>query len=143
MVIAAEGFRESDHGRMPIALFVYGTLMRGQPNHHWLAGARFGGERRLAGVRLYNLGPFPMAVPAGEEQPHDHFYRVYGELWWVDAACLERLDGLEGHPRLYERRQLALDHGQLAWVYLGRPRQVRHSPLLAEGRWRRSAAAEP
>lgn len=127
---------------MPIALFVYGTLMRGHVNHHWLAAARFGGERCLAGARLHNLGPFPMAVPAGEDQPDDPSPRVYGELWWIDAACLQRLDRLEGHPRLYERRQLQLNDGHLAWVYLGRPRQVRFSPVLADGRWRRSARAE-
>lgn len=130
----------------PIALFVYGTLMRGHGNHHWLAGARFGGERRLLGARLYNLGPFPMAVTVdgGEADPRDKGELgdgvwgdgVWGELWWIDAACLERLDRLEGHPRLYERRFLALADGQEAWVYLGRPRQVRSSPALSSGRWR-------
>ncbi|MFM7696033.1 MAG: gamma-glutamylcyclotransferase [Vulcanococcus sp.] len=125
---------------MPIALFVYGTLMRGHSNHHWLAGARFGGERRLAGVRLHNLGPFPMAVPAADNGPQPGASSVWGELWWIDAACLAHLDRLEGHPRLYERRQLPLEGGPLAWVYLGRPRQVRHSPVLAEGRWGGSAA---
>ena len=60
---------------------------------------------------------------------------VQGELWWVDAATLEQLDRLEGHPRLYERRPLTLASGQQAWVYLGRPRQVRHAPPLPQGLW--------
>jgi gamma-glutamylcyclotransferase (GGCT)/AIG2-like uncharacterized protein YtfP len=114
-----------------IAVFVYGTLRRGQSNHHLLAGARWGGEQRLPGARLHNLGPFPMAIAT----PDTAADAVQGELWWVDAATLEQLDRLEGHPRLYERRPLTLASGQRAWVYLGRPRQVRHSPPLPQGLW--------
>jgi|688.fasta_scaffold04815_23 gamma-glutamylcyclotransferase (GGCT)/AIG2-like uncharacterized protein YtfP len=125
----------------PIPLFVYGTLMRGQANHHFLAGSRFGGAWRMPGLMLHDLGPFPMAVATTDTAADS----VQGELWWIDAACLARVDRLEGHPRLYERRQLPLEGGQRAWVYLGRPRQVRHSPLLPDGRWPRrpdpSAAA--
>jgi gamma-glutamylcyclotransferase (GGCT)/AIG2-like uncharacterized protein YtfP len=114
-----------------IAVFVYGTLRRGQSNHHLLAGARWGGEQRLPGARLHNLGPFPMAIAT----PDTAADAVQGELWWVDAATLAQLDRLEGHPRLYERRPLTLASGQRAWVYLGRPHQVRHSPPLPQGLW--------
>ena len=114
-----------------IAVFVYGTLRRGQSNHHLLAGGRWGGEQQLPGARLHNLGPFPMAIVT----PDTAADAVQGELWWVDAATLEQLDRLEGHPRLYERRPLTLASGQQAWVYLGRPRQVRHAPPLPQGLW--------
>ena len=114
-----------------IPVFVYGTLRRGQANHHLLHGARWGGEQRLPGARLHDLGPFPMAIATADTAAD----AVHGELWWVDAATLERLDHLEGHPRLYERRRLPLDSGEQAWVYRGRPKQVRHSPVLAQGRW--------
>jgi hypothetical protein len=30
---------------------------------------------------------------------------------------------------------LRLADGRRAWVYLGQPRQVRHAPVLAAGRW--------
>ncbi len=120
----------------PIAVFVYGTLMRGHGNHHWLAGSQFEGERCLPGVQLHDLGPFPMAIRATDARSHS----VFGELWWINAACLHNLDRLEGHPRLYQRQRLRLSNGQQAWVYLGRPRQVRHSPLLREGRWPASQA---
>ncbi len=120
----------------PIPLFVYGTLMRGHANHHVLAGARFGGAARMPGVRLHDLGPFPMAVATAETAADS----VNGELWWVESRDLERLDRLEGHPRLYERRQRPLETGQIAWVYLGRPKQVRHSPVLPGGRWPRRSA---
>jgi gamma-glutamylcyclotransferase (GGCT)/AIG2-like uncharacterized protein YtfP len=120
----------------PIPLFVYGTLKRAHANHHVLAGARFGGAWRMPGLRLHDLGPFPMAV-ANADTTADS---VEGELWWVNARDLERLDRLEGHPRLYERLQRPLASGQMAWVYLGRPKQVRHSPVLPGGRWPRHCA---
>lgn len=119
-----------------IPVFVYGTLRRGQANHHLLREAHWGGEQRLPGARLHDLWPFPMAIAT----PDTAADAVQGELWWVDAATLARLDHLEGHPRLYERRRLALASGQRAWVYLGRPKQVRHSPVLAEGCWPRTLA---
>ncbi len=108
-------------------MFVYGTLKRGHGNHHWLAGAPFLGEAVLPDVVLHDLGPFPMAVP-GEGQ-------VRGEVYAVDAAGLARLDRLEGYPRLYDRRPLPLADGRRAWVYLGRPHQVRHVSAIADGCW--------
>ncbi len=114
--------------RNPELVFVYGTLKRGFGNHHWLAGAPFLGEAELHDVVLHDLGPFPMAVP-GEGT-------VRGELYAVDADGLARLDRLEGYPRLYDRRPLPLVDGRCAWVYLGRPHQVRHVAAIADGCWR-------
>ncbi len=112
----------------PELVFVYGTLKRGHGNHHWLAEAPFQGEAVLPDVVLHDLGPFPMAVP-GEGL-------VRGEVYAVDAAGLARLDRLEGYPRLYDRRPLPLADGRHAWVYLGRPHQVRHVSAIADGCWR-------
>ncbi|MEB3333081.1 MAG: gamma-glutamylcyclotransferase family protein [Synechococcaceae cyanobacterium] len=111
----------------PHLVFVYGTLKAGQPNHHWLTQARPLGEATLPGAVLHDLGPFPMAI-RGEG-------RVLGELYAVDADALMQLDRLEGVPRLYERQQRPLADGRLAWVYLGRTRQVRHSVALPQGLW--------
>ncbi|AFY27954.1 gamma-glutamylcyclotransferase family protein [Cyanobium gracile] len=111
----------------PELVFVYGTLKRGHGNHHWLLEAPFLGEAVLPDVVLHDLGPFPMAVP-GEGV-------VRGEVYRVDAAGLARLDRLEGYPRLYDRRPLPLADGRQAWVYLGRPHQVRHVSAIADGCW--------
>jgi len=108
-------------------VFVYGTLKRGQANHHWLSGAPWRGEIVLAGLVLHDLGPFPMAVE-GEGT-------VRGELYAVDAAGLARLDVLEGYPRLYTRQTRPLPDGRRAWVYVGRAAQVRHAPQLPDGTW--------
>lgn len=126
-----------DHGLQPSwpgpmqpesdLLFVYGTLKRGLANHQQLSAARYAGEAAMPGVDLHDLGPFPMAVSGRGT--------VLGELYGVDAATLARLDRFEGVPRLYRRERLPLGDGRTAWIYLGQPRQVRHSPRLDGGCW--------
>ena len=108
-------------------VFVYGTLKRGEKNHHWLEGASWQGEAELSGVLLHDLGPFPMAV-IGDGT-------AIGEVYAVEERGLARLDELEGYPRLYDRHVLTLNDGRQAWVYLGRPRQVRDAPLVVGGSW--------
>lgn len=111
-------------------VFVYGTLKRGQPNHGQLAGCAFCGEARMAGLALYNLGPFPMAVATSHPGAP-----LQGELYAVSTAQLAALDRFEGVPRLYERQRHQLGDGRSAWVYVGRAHQVRHSPQLTTGQW--------
>lgn len=117
------------------SVFVYGSLKWGQPNHHWLAGATELGDGQLEGVQLFDLGPFPMAVRAPDGSSSPGSKALQGELYQVDAPTLERLDRLEGSPRLFERHWLRLRDGCCAWVYLGRPAQVRQSPLITNGHW--------
>ena len=114
--------------RAETLVFVYGTLKRGHSNHHWLADAVDLGAAELPGAVLHDLGPFPMAI-AGDG-------RVIGELYAVTEACLDRLDRLEGYPRLYNRHRMALVDGRAAWVYLGRAQEVRHVRPIASGIWR-------
>jgi gamma-glutamylcyclotransferase (GGCT)/AIG2-like uncharacterized protein YtfP len=109
-------------------VFVYGTLKRDEKNHHWLEGASWQGEAELSGVVLHDLGPFPMAVIGAGI--------ALGEVYGIESSGLARLDVLEGYPRLYDRQVMELIDGRRAWVYLGRPRQVRHAPVLMGGVWR-------
>jgi gamma-glutamylcyclotransferase (GGCT)/AIG2-like uncharacterized protein YtfP len=118
-------------------VLVYGTLKRGFANHPWLQGAPYLGEGVMEGLALHDLGPFPMAVPSAGGA------RLQGELYGVDGVLLTRLDRLEGTPRLYQRRRHPLLGGGEAWVYVGRPAQVRHSPRLASGRWDGPAKGRP
>ncbi len=92
---------------MTTTLFVYGTLKRGGSNHHHLAGQTLLGLARTApGFTLFSLGAYPGLVAA----PTDA-HGVTGELWSVDAACLARLDALEGLAEgLYRRAPIALIH---------------------------------
>jgi len=99
-------------------VFVYGTLLRGEVNHHLLTAARFLGEHRTEPrFTLLVLGAYPGLVARGDTA-------VQGEVYAVDAAGLRRLDQLEDYPRLYDRRLIPTDHGS-AWVYLYRgPRGI-------------------
>jgi hypothetical protein len=61
--------------------------------------------------------------------------RICGELYALSSEALAAIDVFEGAPRLYERHWRPLADGRQAWVYLGRPRQVRRSRLLPGGQW--------
>ncbi|HSO83344.1 gamma-glutamylcyclotransferase family protein [Thiocapsa sp.] len=115
-------------------VFVYGTLLRGEVNHHLLAQAEFLGSHRTAACfSLYLLRAYPGAVRGGTTA-------IQGEVYGVDHAGLRRLDRLEDYPALYDRRLLATPYGR-AWIYLFRG-SVRDRPLIPGGDWR-SFAADP
>lgn len=93
-------------------LFVYGTLKRGQPNHHFLAGALFLGEDQTRPeFTMYDLGAFPGVVAGGSSS-------ISGELYELDDSTLARVDRLEGHPSFYERTSNILVSGRTCWIYL-------------------------
>jgi gamma-glutamylaminecyclotransferase len=85
-------------------VFVYGTLKRGGTNHQAIAGQRFVGPARTApAFRLFLLDGYPGLVAGAPG------LSIEGELWEVDAACLARLDELEGvEEGLYARVPLPL-----------------------------------
>jgi gamma-glutamylcyclotransferase (GGCT)/AIG2-like uncharacterized protein YtfP len=115
-------------------VFVYGTLLRGEVNHHLLAQAEYlGSHRTQACFSLYLLRAYPGAVRGGATA-------ILGEVYAVDHAGLRRLDRLEDYPSLYDRRLLATPYGR-AWIYLFRG-SVRDRPLIPGGDWR-SFAADP
>lgn len=95
-------------------LFIYGSLKRGKPNHGFLDGQKFVGEATThRRYRLLNLGAFPGLVRAGRAAGT----AVRGELWEVDAECLEQLDQLEGSPRFYRREPVQLRGRRSAPAY--------------------------
>jgi gamma-glutamylcyclotransferase (GGCT)/AIG2-like uncharacterized protein YtfP len=111
-------------------VFVYGTLLEGEPNHRVLKGARL--VRRAhtePAFLLYDLGPFPALVDGGG-------LRVAGEVYEVDDGCLAALDRLEGHPRFYFRSSIVLDSGDLVEAYLlPRERLYGTHRLIRCGNW--------
>lgn len=111
-------------------VFVYGTLKRGQYNHHWIDGGAYLGRRQLCGAQLRNLGAYPMAVLSEGSDAV-----IHGELYRVKAAGLNHLDQLEGYPGFYDRTELQLCDGTTAWVYHGRLEQVSEAPLIPLGDW--------
>ena len=115
-------------------VFVYGTLLRGEVNHHLLSGARLLGPHRTAPCfTLFLLGAYPGAVRTGTAA-------LVGEVFRLDPAGLERLDRLEEYPRLYARRPLPSPYGR-AWIYLYRG-CLCDRPVLPCGDWR-ALVADP
>lgn len=114
----------------PVRVFVYGTLLAGEPNHRVLAGARLVAEGRTQpAFELRDLGPFPGLVHGGG-------HAVVGEVYEVDDATLAALDRLEGHPRFYRRTTVSLADGEQVWTYLLGPEQVEGRPIIRSGSWR-------
>ncbi|WP_342379405.1 gamma-glutamylcyclotransferase [Myxococcus stipitatus] len=114
----------------PVRVFVYGTLLAGEPNHRVLAGARLVAKACTEpAFELRDLGPFPGLVRGGT-------HAVAGEVYEVDAPTLAALDRLEGHPRFYRRTRIALDDGALVETYLLTPEQVEGRPVIVSGNWR-------
>ncbi len=111
-------------------VFVYGTLLSGEPNHRLLASAaRVGEARTEPAFDLVSLGAFPAMVAGGRTA-------VAGEVYEVDAATLADLDRLEGHPRFYQRRRIRLEDGGEVLAYVFTSEQARGRPAIASGNWR-------
>ena len=127
------------------ALFVYGTLMRGECRHPHLA--RGGGFERIAAARapgvLLDCGEYPGLVPSGDGE------RVTGELVWLSdperaIAVLDEVEGFNGFGRADSWYGRALVEAEvdgefhLAWTYtwLGRT----DLPCIPSGNWRTRGA---
>jgi gamma-glutamylcyclotransferase (GGCT)/AIG2-like uncharacterized protein YtfP len=118
-------------------VFTYGTLLKGEVNHHLLAQARFVAEARTEPCfELFDLGPFPAMSTGGETA-------VLGEIYAVDDTTLARLDRLEGHPSFYQRTQIRLDGGQEVQTYLMDRSRMRGRVVIPSGDWRVHRAHTP
>lgn len=117
-------------------VFVYGSLMSGMPNDHFLAVSEFLGPAEVADGKftMLDLDRFPGLVldPDGGT--------VQGELYAVDSLVLARLDRLEGHPHFYCRRPVrVLCDGQVrkATVYVLRSALQGDRQPVPDNDWRR------
>ena len=81
---------------MNYTVFTYGTLMKDQRNHYYLADSRFLCDAILDGYGLFDT---PYDYPAAVKMD-DH--TVYGELYEVDEKTKEMMDELEEVGNLYD-----------------------------------------
>jgi gamma-glutamylcyclotransferase (GGCT)/AIG2-like uncharacterized protein YtfP len=120
----------------PIYVFVYGTLLRGQPAEGYL-----GGLRRWPGTTRGQLfrtpGNYPALVPADDDR------EVMGEVVRLDGPA--RLPVLDLFERvadgLYQRRRIAVQSmgrpGEAwAWVIDARTARLRRYTAMRTGDWR-------
>ncbi|TNE52138.1 MAG: gamma-glutamylcyclotransferase [Deltaproteobacteria bacterium] len=111
-------------------LFVYGTLMEGECNSHWLQPARW---LRVASTTpnflLLDMGGYPALVAGGVQA-------IVGELYDVDEPLITRLDRLEEHPDVYKRTLIALACGTDAIAYVLQPRWTSNGAIIHAADWR-------
>jgi len=96
-------------------LFVYGSLQRGCSNAGLLEGAAYLGPGSTAEghARVVYHDGFP-ALYRDQAGPG----RVRGELYVVGSALLIELDAFEDVPDLYQREEIELDDGSMAYAYV-------------------------
>lgn len=90
-------------------VFVYGTLMKGEPNHRFLEDSKFLGVSAIEGYDMYNVGWYPAIVPGEGTIP--------GELYEVPEMDIKYLDGLEGEGSLYIRKCETTTDKSLTYIY--------------------------
>lgn len=90
-------------------VFVYGTLMKGEPNHHFIEDSRFLGVYALEGYEMYNVGWYPAIIPGEGIIP--------GELYEVREGDMKYIDGLEGEGSLYIRKCKLTADESLIYIY--------------------------
>jgi len=111
-------------------LFVYGTLMSGEPEHARLAGARpLGPVGTEAAFDLVDLGVEPALVPGGTTS-------IRGELYALTPTQLAAVDVHHGHPLRYRRAALRLDDGRVVEAHQLAPDQTRGRRRIRGGDWK-------
>jgi gamma-glutamylaminecyclotransferase len=119
-------------------VFVYGSLLDGLHNHHFLDRATLIGPAVIErGFRMVSLGGFPAIIPADDDEGTP----IIGELYAAPAAVIRRLDRLEGHPTFYRRQQddvVCKGADCTAWVYVltSHGRGFDAGKYVTDGDWR-------
>lgn len=99
-------------------IFVYGTLLSGEPNYPLLESGTLVGEAQTKSeFRMFTGGWFPY-VQRSELEVVERFedgtpseekfvgYSIQGEVYSIDSQTLARLDRLEGVPSHYQRHSI-------------------------------------
>lgn len=100
-------------------VFVYGTLMKGLRNSHFLDNARFVSETQTADSS-YEMIQFPSTSSPGNITPgvvKNGKDRIAGEIYLVDDHTLALLDKLEEVGTEYTRERVTLKGGCSALTY--------------------------
>ena len=116
-------------------VFVYGTLLCGESNHHvaqpYLISVQIGGVRGV----LYDVGEYPALMLDAEANI------VAGEWLALDPSALPVLDELEDYngpegPNEYERVWVRDESGPAleGWIYVYN--DARGLPVISDGSWR-------
>jgi gamma-glutamylcyclotransferase (GGCT)/AIG2-like uncharacterized protein YtfP len=116
-------------------LFVYASLLAGEPGHGLLCGAQWlGAQTSEPRYALYDLGAYGALVEPGDTP-------VAGELYLVPEDVLARIDVARQVPLLFQRRAVRLADGADAQAYCMTADQVRGKRRIRHGDWHRRFAS--
>lgn len=91
-------------------LFVYGTLMKGEVNHHYLRDCEYMGEAIIDDCELLELDGYPGIISSFNVQ-------VRGEVYKVDDNSLKEIHELEGDEYLYTKGIVHLNDQDIEIYY--------------------------
>ncbi|CAG2111745.1 unnamed protein product, partial [Medioppia subpectinata] len=107
-------------------VFFYGTLKKGQPNHHFMANDIANGRCDYV-CGGHTVDKWPLIIASKYNIPcllykQGYGKQVFGELYSLDISLLEFLDYAESKVILYKRKETQIvrsDNGTIckAWVY--------------------------
>ena len=110
-------------------VFVYGTLLKGESNHHLLERYELLATGRTEPrFELADFGDYPGMVGGGDTA-------IAGEIYEIDDAALELLDALEEVPDYYRRVWFRVD-GDAVQGYVLPAAEAQGMPRLPSGDWR-------
>jgi gamma-glutamylcyclotransferase (GGCT)/AIG2-like uncharacterized protein YtfP len=98
-------------------VFVYGTLMSGETNHHYLENSFCLGKATIKGYGMYYMGWYLAIIPGDG--------LIIGEIYQVPINDMPSIDMLEGEGTLYNKKcEIVTDaNGRttfaLVYVYIG------------------------
>src|SRR4051794_21303469 len=95
-------------------LFVYGSLLEGEPHHALLAGAEsLGAQATEPRYQLVDLGAYAAMIPGTTS--------VQGELYAIDRDLRARIDRAREVPVLFQRVRIRLANQEEVEAYTCRP----------------------
>jgi len=118
-------------------LFIYGTLLHGESNHHIIEPYIVDSTPGSIQGRLFSIDD---EYPAAILELH-HGYVIEGEWVTIRAECMPYIDELEdyepnGEHNLYERVRITdLDNGSSGWIYV-MTAVPPYAPEIHLGSWR-------
>jgi gamma-glutamylaminecyclotransferase len=115
-------------------LFVYDTMLTGEPENEILRGAELvAAAETEAAFHLVDLGAYGALVPGGQTA-------VLGEVYAVERATCLALDVRREVPILFRRCAVRFADESLAEAYVLSPDQVRGRRRIPSGDWRKRFA---
>jgi len=115
-------------------VFVYGSLLRGLHNHHFLGASTLVGKAKTAEqyVLVDSGHGYPYALEAACARGIDAAAQLVGEVYEVtDAVLHENLDPLEDHPDIYRRRKVLKGKCTSSHIPTREPRSTPSRMLLS------------